>query len=106
MLQDYEDWMDEDLNVALDLPGVGKKGDHSDARLKALALESLDTDYHEDTWTQVLTGGSTENAVRSGGGGVLVKFPDGRRESRSIPTGRLSTYFRLRAECFTMILTA
>ena len=35
MLQDYEDWMDEDLNIALDLPGVRNKGD---AQLKALAL--------------------------------------------------------------------
>ena len=32
MLQGYEDLMGEDLNIALGLPGVGNKGDHSDGQ--------------------------------------------------------------------------
>ena len=79
-LQDYEDWVDEDLNIALDLLGVGKKGDYSDAQLKALVMETLDRDYnYKDTWTQVFVDGSAVNAVRSGGVAKDVKSPIRRR---------------------------
>ena len=35
--------------------------------------------------------------MKNGGGGVYIRFPDGSRLTRSIPTGRISTNFRAEA---------
>ena len=54
----------------------------------------LHTEYPETTWTQAFTDGSAEKAVRNGGAGVFIKYPDGSRDSYSFPTGKTSTNFR------------
>ena len=96
-LQDYEDWQTEDLTIIMDLPGVGNKEEHTEAELKVVTLEMLDRNYHRDSWTQVYTDGSAENAVTNGGGGVFIRYIDGSSTSKSISTGYLSTNFRAEA---------
>ena len=96
-LQDYDEWSTAELNIVLDVHGVGAKGSHSEAELRSLTLEMLDKDYPPNTWTHIFTDGSAENAVRNGGGGIYIKFPDGSRIEKSIPTGQLSTNFRAEA---------
>ena len=96
-LQDYEDWQTEDLTIIMDLPGVGNKEEHTEAELKVVTLKMLDRNYHRDSWTQVYTDGSAENAVTNGGGGVFIRYIDGSSTSKSISTGYLSTNFRAEA---------
>ena len=98
LLQDYEEWPPpEELNIVLEVPGVGKKDIHSEPELRTLTLEMLARDYSQDIWTHAFTDGSAENAVRNGGGGVFIKFPDGSRVTKSISTGQLSTNYRAEA---------
>ncbi|XP_076442697.1 uncharacterized protein LOC143281377 [Babylonia areolata] len=73
------------------------KGQFLDAELKLLTLEALDRDYPNTTWTRVYTDGSAESAIRNGGGGVYVRFPDGSSVRHSIATGLTSTNFRAEA---------
>jgi ribonuclease HI len=102
-LQDYEDWSLGTPNIILNIPGVGAKEEHSEIELKSLTLEALDKNYPATTWTRAYTDGSAEDAVRNGGGGIFIKFPDGNSISRSVATGQHSTNFRAEASA---LLTA
>ncbi|KAK7115386.1 hypothetical protein V1264_001263 [Littorina saxatilis] len=97
MLQDYEEWSLDVPPIILDVPGIGAKQEQPEAVLKSLTLETLDRDYPTTTWTQVFTDGSAEHAVRNGGGGVYIKFPDGSSLRKSVATGLVSTNYRAEA---------
>ncbi|XP_076438566.1 uncharacterized protein LOC143277573 [Babylonia areolata] len=74
------------------------------AELKSLTLEALSTKYPPDTWARAYTDGSAEEAVKNGGSGVYVRFPDVKTISKSVATGNLSTNFR--AEACALLLAA
>ena len=93
-LKDYEEWMTSNFDIRLELPSVKRKEDHSEPALKALTLETIYQQYPTNSWAHVYTDGSAEEAVRNGGGGVLMLFPDGTRSSKAVPTGKVSTNFR------------
>ena len=93
-LKDYEEWMTSNFDIRLELPNVKRKEDHSEPALKALTLETIYQQYPTNSWAHVYTDGSAEEAVRNGGGGVLMLFPDGTRSSKAVPTGKVSTNFR------------
>ena len=57
----------------------------------------MDRFYPANIWCHVFTDGSAEDAVRNGGGGVYIKFPDGTRTSQTVPTGKFSSNFRAEA---------
>ena len=96
-LQDYEEFEWDDLNIIADLPGMRTKEEHSPVEMRTLTLETLDRDFPSDQWTHVYTDGSAESAVKNGGGGVYIRFPDGSCMTKSIPAGQLSTNFRAEA---------
>ena len=96
-LKDYEEWETCHLSIKLDIPGIRNKEEHSEAALKALTLETLDQEYPADSWAHIYTDGSAVDAVRNGGAGVFMQFPDGRRSSKMMPTGKVSTNFRSEA---------
>ena len=96
-LKDYEEWETCSLNIRQDIPGVGRKEDHTDGSLKALTMETLDQNYPAKEWAHIFTDGSADEAVRNGGGGVYMKFPDGTRSSHMVSTGKYSTNFRAEA---------
>ena len=97
VLKDYEEWETSSLNIRLNIPGVQKKEDHTEDSLKALTMETLDHTYPAKEWAHIFTDGSAEEAVRNGGGGVYMKFPDGRRSSHIVTTGKYSSNFRAEA---------
>ena len=52
----------------------------------------------QESWTQVYTDGSAENAVRNGGAGVYIHYPGGREDKTSLTTGLYSTNYKTEAE--------
>ncbi|XP_076455528.1 uncharacterized protein LOC143290127 [Babylonia areolata] len=103
-LQDYEDWQADTPAIMLKIPGVDSKECHIAAELKSLTLEALSIKYPPDTWARAYTDGSAEEAVKNGGSGVYIRFPDGKTISTSVAIGTLSTNFR--AEACALLLTA
>jgi ribonuclease HI/uncharacterized protein YaaR (DUF327 family) len=95
-LQDAEDWSTQasDVTFCADVPGVTRKGEQTDAALRALTLAMLHQRYCKSVWTRIYTDGSSEAAVRNGGSGVYCCYPDGSHLSKSIPSGALSTNYR------------
>ena len=88
-LQAAEEWdtqKDSTLYVT-EVPGVTAKGDQLDDMLKTLTLEMLHTAYSASDWTRVYTDGSAEAAIKNGGSGIYVRYPDGKTTSRSLLEG-------------------
>ena len=96
-LKDYEEWETCEHNIRFEIPGIRSKEEHSKDALKALTLETLDQHYPAEKWAHIYTDGSAEDAVRNGGGGIHMRFPNGTRISKAVPTGKLSSNFRAEA---------
>ncbi|XP_076445852.1 uncharacterized protein LOC143283494 [Babylonia areolata] len=88
----------------LNIPGVKSKECHIAADLKLLTLETLSTKYPPNTWARAYTDGSAEEAVKNGGSGVYIRFPDSKTISKSVVKCTLSTNFH--AEASALLLAA
>ncbi|KAK7097663.1 hypothetical protein V1264_004608 [Littorina saxatilis] len=95
-LQDAEEWNSQLSKVLFvtDMPGVTSKREQQDAVLKNLTLEMMHQDYNASVWTHIYTDGSSDGAIKNGGSGILVRYPDGHTLSRSLPAGELSSNYR------------
>ena len=50
----------------------------------------------------IYTDGSAKNAVKNGGAGIYIKYPDGQEENISKPTGVYSTNYKAEVgTCYT-----
>ena len=96
-LQDYEEWDGDDLKINLEVPSITTKENHSKEELKNLTLELMEREYPSNEWTHVYTDGSADQAVKNGGAGVLIRFPNGESLSKFTATGRRCTNFRAEA---------
>ena len=89
------------------IPGIHSK-EQPPAELKALASELIDEHYNSNEWTHVFTDGSAEEAVRNGGSGVFIRYPDGKTSKISIPGGRRCSNYNAEIlaikEAFTFLL--
>ena len=54
--------------------------------------------YPPDHWIRAFTDGSASEAIRDGGGGIYIEWPDNTSSSISIPTGKYSTNYKAEAE--------
>ena len=72
------------------VPGLGAKWDLLPVQQKILTLEMIQHRYPQSSWTHA----STENAVRNGGSGAYIRYPDGTTFSLSVAVGLLSSNYR------------
>ena len=79
------------------IPGIARKDTMSPQDLETKSSNFINTNYPSELWIRVYTDGSAEEAVRNGGGGVLIEWPDGTKTENSIPTGRHSTNYKAEA---------
>ena len=54
----------------------------------------IEHNYNPRHWTYVFKDGSADGAVRNGGGGIYIKYPNGSQSSRAFPTGKISSNYR------------
>ena len=79
------------------IPGLARKDSMSLQDLETKTSDFINTNYPTELWIRVYTDGSAEEAVRNGGGGVLIEWLDGTKIENSIPTGRHSTNYKAEA---------
>ena len=79
------------------IPGIARKDKMSLQDLETKTSDFINTNYPSELWIRVYTDGSAEEAVRNGGGGVLIEWLDGTKIENSIPTGRHSTNYKAEA---------
>ena len=58
----------------------------------------LEERYPEESWIQVYTDGSATDAVKCGGAGVHIQYPNGERQAEAIPTGLHCTNYKAEVE--------
>ena len=80
------------------IPGIRTKDSQGEQERKSLTLEYLQNIYPKEEWARVYTDGSAENAVRNGGAGVYIQYPDGNEEKIHHATGLHSTNYRAEVE--------
>ena len=80
--------------IRTDIPGIKKKDLQTGPERKAITDEFLHSNYPPESWIRIYTDGSAENAVKNGGGGIFIQYPEGTEEKISTPTGLLSTNYK------------
>lgn len=86
-LIDIEEWdtKSHEIKFAEEITGIPKKAEMTDEELKSRTLKMLEGTYNPLEWVHAYTDGSADGAVRNGGSGVYVRFPNKRSLSTSIP---------------------
>ena len=79
--------------IHMEIPGIASRN-QSPHVLKALSLELIESRYPSESWVHVYTDGSSVKAVRNGGSGFYIIFPDGTKVSQSVPGGTRCTNFK------------
>lgn len=80
--------------IRCEVPGLEGKDKQPPALQKLLTQEMIQMRYPAHTWTQAFTDGSAENAMRNGGSGVFIRFPNRSPVTLSVPAGERSSNYR------------
>ena len=83
---------------------VGPRTTQSDTSKEALTLAMIDEQYPKEAWIHAYTDGSATDAVRNGGAGVLIRYPNGENQTASAATGSHCTNYN--AEVQALLLAA
>ena len=67
------------------IAGITRKDSMSLQDQETKTSDFINTNYPSELWIRVHTDGSAEEAVRNGGGGVLIEWLDGTKIENSIP---------------------
>ena len=82
--------------IVKDIDGINNK--KSKSLLRCVTQDMLKEKYPPDYWIRAFTDGSASEAIRDGGGGIYIEWPDNTSSSISIPTGKYSTNYKAEAE--------
>ena len=80
--------------IRTEVPGITKKGSQTGPERRTLANELLQHAYPVQSWVRVYTDGSAESAVKNGGAGIFIQYPEGNEERISLATGVYSTNYK------------
>lgn len=94
-----------DVTIHTTVPHLTTKDDHSDVSKRALTLAMLEERYPQEAWIRAYTDGSATNAVRRGGAGVYIHYPNGQRQAKAVPTGLHCTNYRAEVEALVHAAT-
>ncbi|GFS09427.1 ribonuclease H [Elysia marginata] len=101
-LQSSIDWppwnQQSQIEIVKDIDGVTSKKSMIKRELHCLTQNMPDKKYPSNYWIRAFTDGSASEAVRDGGGGVYIEWPDNSSSKISIPTGKYSTNYKAEAE--------
>ena len=61
-------------------------------------MEHLDNNYPLSDWVQVYTDGSADDAVRNGGAGIYIRYPNDQEDRHQLPTGAHSSNYKAEVE--------
>ena len=100
---DAPPWEDKGENITAEttVPHINNKDEQSDHILKILTQAMLEERYPEESWIRVYTDGSATNAVKSGGAGVYIQYPNGEQTEEALPTGQYCTNFKAEVDALT-----
>ena len=98
---DWPPWSQQSHpEIAKDIDRISTKKSMSESLLRCVTEDMLKVKekYPPDHWIRAFTDGSASEAIRDGGGGIYIEWPDNTSSSISIPTGKYSTNYKAEAE--------
>ena len=96
---DWPPWSQQSHpDIAKDIDGISTKRSMSKSLLRCATQDMLKEKYPSDHWIRAFTDGSASEAIRDGGGGIYIEWPDKTSSSISIPTGKHSTNYKAEIE--------
>ena len=84
-------WREESglqIHIQTEVPGVFGKDEQNEIQRRTVTLSFLDDEYPQHCWIRVYTDGSAQNAVKNGGAGIYIEYPNNSRDTVKIPTGK------------------
>ena len=93
---EHTPWKEADyaqITIQTEVKGV-QNGEMQSSLVRSTAtLSVLDDKYPCDTWIRVYTDGSAHNAIKNGGAGAYIEYPNNTIDKISIPTGKYCNNF-------------
>ncbi|XP_048778819.2 uncharacterized protein LOC125682098 [Ostrea edulis] len=75
------------VSIQTSVPNITSKDEQSDIVKNTHTMTMLEEQYPSEFWIRVFTDGSATNAIKNGGAGIYIQYPNGERQSEAIPTG-------------------
>jgi ribonuclease HI len=76
------------MHIQINVPGILDKEEQNSLQRKNITLSYLDDRYPQDFWVRVYTDGSAQNAVKNGGAGAYIEYPNNTRDMVRTPAGK------------------
>ena len=84
--------------IRTEIEGLVRKDAHYRSTLRGMTQDLLQNTYPVNDWIRVYTDGLAKDAIKDGGGGIYIEWPDGQTQETSIPTGLHSSNYKAEAE--------
>ncbi|BFZ07875.1 hypothetical protein BsWGS_10914 [Bradybaena similaris] len=89
----------DNLQISTSINGLELGQDYNELQKRTATLSMIQERYPEHTYIQAYTDGSAVNAVRNGGAGIYILYPENQqRETRYAPTGKYCSNFSAEAQ--------
>lgn len=76
------------IHIETKVTGILDREEQNSVQRRTATLSFLDEKYPQDLWIRVYTDGSAQNAVKNGGAGVYIEYPNNTRDADKISTGK------------------
>ena len=97
---DTPPWEDRLAKVTVNttIPQMTTKEDQCDAVKRSLTKAMMEERYPSESWIHIYTDGSAKDAIKCGGAGVHIIYPNGETLDEAIPTGEHCSNYKAEVE--------
>ena len=92
----------EDISICTEIPLLGQNDLQADLVKSNIARSHCEDLYPQEAWVHAYTDGSATKAVRDGGAGVFIRYPNGETLTRSAPTGTYCSNYKAEVQALTL----
>ena len=92
----------EDISICTEIPLLGQNDLQADLVKSNIARSHCEDLYPQEAWVHAYTDGSATKAVRDGGAGVFIRYPNGETITRSTPTGTYCSNYKAEVQALTL----
>ena len=92
------------IDILETINGIESKSSMSTAEIRKKAISIIHQHYPEQEWVKLYTDGSATDAVKNGGGGVFIEWPNGSTTLQAFPAGATYLNYKAEAEALSVAL--
>ena len=81
------------IQINTSVSGLAPGDESNDLQKRSAALGMIHENYPEQSWIHVYTDGSATSAVKNGGAGIFITYPDNHCDTKYISTGKFCSNY-------------